>query len=60
MTIKHAGDRGGHKNRISKETRDKIIQAFLEDGVDAAQKLAASLGLHALYALRLVRARGLT
>ncbi|MCK1367652.1 hypothetical protein [Bradyrhizobium sp. 62] len=52
-------DRGGHKNRISKEQRDRIIQTFLDDGVEAAQSLAASLGLHALYALRLVRARGL-
>jgi transposase-like protein len=52
-------DRGGHKNRISKEKREEIIRTFLEQGVDAAQAVAAALGLHAQYALRLVRARGL-
>lgn len=52
-------DRGGHKNRISKEQRDGILLAFLTDGLDAAQRIADALGLHAGYAVRLVRARGL-
>lgn len=52
-------DRGGHKNRISKEQRDGIIQTFLEKGIDAAQEVAASLGLYRDYAIRLIRARGL-
>lgn len=52
-------DRGGHKNRISKEQRDGIIQAFLDSGIEAAQAIATAFGLHQGYAIRLVRARGL-
>lgn len=52
-------DRGGHKNRISKEQRDGIIQAFLDSGIEAAQSIASALGLHSGYAIRLIRARGM-
>ena len=52
-------DRGGHKNRISKEQRENIIQTFLDSGIEAAQAVATGLGLYRDYAIRLVRARGL-
>jgi hypothetical protein len=52
-------DRGGHKNRISREQREAIVQTFLNNGIDAAQAIATKLGLHQQYALRLVRARGM-
>lgn len=52
-------DRGGHRNRISKEQRQRIINLFLEHGKEVATGEAIRLGLDEKYAIRLARELGL-
>lgn len=50
---------GGHAKRISKEQRREILRLYDEAGLEAAQRVAAELGLAARYVERLTRAMGM-